>query len=347
MAVALITGGGSGLGAVLAERLASRGHDLLLVSRDSARAHTAARSLAGRYGVRADVLVTDLATRRGLFRLEALLTGPEAPAVDVLVHDAASEVTVAAGGVPSVDDRQALVDLGVTATMRLTHAALPGMLRRGTGTVLAVGPAPAPGDTGGEPGTVWATAFTASLAATLDGSGVRAAVVRADDRPERALAVLDAEEPAAAPDHPSVLRDLPRRAVGAGVRAARRGAELLSDATREPLMPAAAAPRTGSGPSVPRRDVAAPGCGHAPEELLAGAGAPAAPVRAPSRLPDLPTRPGAGRSTAAASGCGRSTHFVAGSLRTAEQRSRATAAARDRARTRHVSPHGSAVVSGT
>ena len=99
MALALITGGASGIGAALADRLAARGHDLLLVTRDPGRMHPAARELSGRYGVRADVLTADLATRHGLFRLEALLSGPEAPAVDVLVHDAVSEIAGPGAGV--------------------------------------------------------------------------------------------------------------------------------------------------------------------------------------------------------------------------------------------------------
>lgn len=342
--MALLTGGGSGIGAVLAERLASRGHDLLLVSRDADRAHPAAVALAGRHGVRVDVLVADLATRHGLFRLEALLSGPEALAVDVLVHDAVPDA-----GTGSVDDLQTAIDLGVTAPMRLTHAALPGMRRRGRGTIVTVARPAAPAPVHGVPGTEWAAAFTASLAPALEGSGVRAVLVRSEDPPDRALAAVDGTDPASG-RRGAPLRGLSRRAVEAGARAARRGAELFSDATRRPLMPPAGAAAAPVSAGAPRRPLPAPGCGRppAPEELLAGTSVAGrtGPVRAPSRLPDLPVRPGAGRATAAASGCGRSAHYLAGPLRTAEQRARATAAARDRTRTRHGSPHGAAAVSG-
>ena len=64
---------------------------LLLVTRDPERVAPTARELAARYGIRADVLLADLGTRHGLFRLEAFLAGPEAPAVDVLVHDALAD----------------------------------------------------------------------------------------------------------------------------------------------------------------------------------------------------------------------------------------------------------------
>lgn len=355
MALALITGGASGIGAALADRLAARGHDLLLVTRDPGRMHPAARELSGRYGVRADVLTADLATRHGLFRLEALLSGPEAPAVDVLVHDAVSEIAGPGAGVRelagsevAVDCEQDRIDLGVTATMRLTHAVLSGMLRRGSGAVVAIG---APSGPGGEPVTAWAVSFVSALATTLGGTGVRALAVRPDGRPqwtrseaEAVLADLDAGRTVSLPGAgPGALRGLPRRAVQAGVRAARRSAELVSDATRGPLVPPTAAPAPpepvahGPVPSATRRPVPAPGCGRTPVEILTDGDA--GPVRLPSRLPDLPARPDAGHRVVATAGCGRSAHYVGGAPRTAEQRARARAsaeaAAHGRARRRH------------
>ncbi len=91
MPLALITGGSAGLGAAFADRLAGRGHDLLLVARDAERLAATAREISTRHGVRVDVLATDLSQRHGLFRLEALLSGPEGLAVDVLVNNAAME----------------------------------------------------------------------------------------------------------------------------------------------------------------------------------------------------------------------------------------------------------------
>ncbi|WP_308817390.1 SDR family NAD(P)-dependent oxidoreductase [Pseudonocardia alni] len=213
--MALITGGGTGLGAALADRLAARGHDLLLVTRDPERVAPTARELAARYGIRADVLLADLGTRHGLFRLEAFLAGPEAPAVDVLVHDALAD---AAGAAP--DAGRASVDLGMTATMRLTHAALPGMLRRGTGGIVAIG--------GDERSAAWAVSFVTSLAPTLTGD-VHVAAVRGDDRPEwtadaadAVLDDLDAGLVVSAPQSGPARPGPARRAVAAGVRAARR-----------------------------------------------------------------------------------------------------------------------------
>ena len=92
MTLALITGGSAGIGAAFADRLASHGHDLILVARGELRLNAMARVLAARHGVRVDTFVTDLADRHGLFRLEALLGGPEGLAVDVLVNNGKSVV---------------------------------------------------------------------------------------------------------------------------------------------------------------------------------------------------------------------------------------------------------------
>ncbi|MEQ3552185.1 SDR family NAD(P)-dependent oxidoreductase [Pseudonocardia nematodicida] len=291
MALALITGGGTGIGAVLADRLASRGHDLLLVTRDPGAAYATAGTVAGRYGVRTDVLVADLATRHGLLRVEALLSGATAPAVDVLVHDAVAE----APGVASVhaEEQQARIDLGVTATMRLTHAALPGMLARGEGAIVVTGGSPAPAD---RPAAEWAQSFVAALAPTLAGTGVRARTAGSGDgypgtieRVETLLSELDAGQCPAASGRPG-LRGLSRRVLGTGARAARRGAELLADATRGPLLPTtASSPAAGATPAVPA-PTAAP-VPEAPSVVPTAGPRPAGSGVLPSRAPAHPRRP--------------------------------------------------------
>ena len=53
---ALITGASAGIGATYAERLARRGHDLLLVARDAQRLESMAGRLSQEYGVQVEVL---------------------------------------------------------------------------------------------------------------------------------------------------------------------------------------------------------------------------------------------------------------------------------------------------
>jgi hypothetical protein len=217
----------------------------------------------------------------------------------------------------------------MTATMRLTHAALPGMLRRGTGGIVAIG--------GDERSATWAVSFVTSLAPTLTGD-VHVVAVRGDDRPEwtadaadAVLDDLDAGLVVSAPQSGPARPGPARRAVAAGVRAARRGVELFADATWEPTGAAAVATPAAAIPAAPSAT---------PEELLGGAG-----HREPSRLPDLPSRPGAGRAVVAAGDCGR--HWAAGPVRTAAQRARASAAARDRSRGHQVSAYMTSTVTSS
>ena len=84
--VALVTGASSGIGATYAERLASVGHDLVLVARRADRLEALAERLRERHGVLARILVADLSEDRGI---EAVTSSIERePELAVLVNDA-------------------------------------------------------------------------------------------------------------------------------------------------------------------------------------------------------------------------------------------------------------------
>jgi len=131
--VALVTGPTSGLGLSFARLLAERGYDLVLVSRDQQRLDQLATEL--RQGGRVDVeaFTADLTTRDGMALVEARLAG----GVDLLVNNAGFGLK---GGLldNSVDDEQRMLDILVTAVLRLTHAALGPMVERGSGSVINV-----------------------------------------------------------------------------------------------------------------------------------------------------------------------------------------------------------------
>ncbi len=170
---ALVTGASAGLGAELARQLAARGTALVLVARDGARLEELAGRLRSAYGVPVQVLPADLVDPAGLGVVEERLRDAAEP-VDLLVNNAGLGVRSAfAEG--DVADQERLLDLNVRAVLRLSGAAVPGMVGRGRGAVLNVSSVAGwlPFGTYGA-SKAWVTTFTEGLAAELRGSGVTA-----------------------------------------------------------------------------------------------------------------------------------------------------------------------------
>ena len=134
--IALITGPTAGIGLSFAHQLAASGHDLVLVSRTRERLEKLAAEVRERYGVEAEVLVADLGNRAELAPVEARLADPARP-VDLLVNNAGFGLKEKFLD-NTVEQEQYLLDVLVTAVLRLTHAAVGPMLQRGSGAVVNV-----------------------------------------------------------------------------------------------------------------------------------------------------------------------------------------------------------------
>jgi len=130
---ALITGASSGIGATYADRLARRGHDLVLVARDQARMEALATRLRREANVAVDILPADLTVSADLARVEARLR--EDRRIGLLVNNAGA----AAHGSfsePDLDALEQLIRLNVTALTRLAGAAVPQFLAKGEGAII-------------------------------------------------------------------------------------------------------------------------------------------------------------------------------------------------------------------
>jgi len=171
MTTALVTGATAGIGAEFARQLAARGDDLVLVARDRDRLQSYADELGARHRVRCEVLAADLSDRAQLRLVEERLADVARP-VDLLVNNAGFGVNQHfVGG--DVEAEQSMIDVLVVAVMRLTHAALPGMLGRGTGGVINVSSV-ASFIAGGSYSAAksWCTVFSESVDRSLAGTGV-------------------------------------------------------------------------------------------------------------------------------------------------------------------------------
>lgn len=175
---ALITGASTGIGAIYADRLAKRGHDVILVARNKARLGSLARRLSNDTGHRVETVEADLTSPTDLRRVENILrTNTD---ITVLVNNAgvgATDPLVAS----DVDKMEDMIHLNVTAPTRLAYAVVPGFVTRGTGTIInissivAIAPERLNGVYGGTKAFV--LAFTQSLVHELADKGIRAQAV--------------------------------------------------------------------------------------------------------------------------------------------------------------------------
>ncbi len=133
---ALITGATAGIGHEYAVQLAARGDDLVLVARNGARLEEVAEELRRAHQVEVEVLVADLSDRADLARVEARLADHDHP-IDLLVNNAGFGLKKRFLD-NTADEETEMLEVLVTAVLRLTHAALGAMAERGHGGIINV-----------------------------------------------------------------------------------------------------------------------------------------------------------------------------------------------------------------
>jgi hypothetical protein len=133
---ALVTGASSGIGRAVAVRLAADGSNLVVVARRKDRLVELADELTSRHGVTVEILVADVTDPKQLAEVEERLRSG-APPVDLLVNNAGRGGQGAFADIP-IDWQDEQIRLNVLAPVRLSHAALAGMVARGRGGILNV-----------------------------------------------------------------------------------------------------------------------------------------------------------------------------------------------------------------
>ncbi|HCF3279242.1 SDR family NAD(P)-dependent oxidoreductase [Pseudomonas aeruginosa] len=133
---ALITGASTGIGATYAERLAQRGHDLVLVARDKARLDALAQRLRGEHQVAIDVLQADLTNQADLATVEARLR--DDARIDILINNAGMAQS---GGFEqqTAESIERLITLNTTVPTRLAAAVAPRFVQAGAGSIVNIG----------------------------------------------------------------------------------------------------------------------------------------------------------------------------------------------------------------
>jgi hypothetical protein len=168
---AFITGATSGIGAAFVRRLAADGFDLVLLARDAERLERTAEQVRAEHGVAAEVLVADLTTDDGLATAEAR-AADSVHRVDLLVNNAGFSINARFPNA-GIARETALLRIHCEAVLRLTQAALPGMIERRRGGVINVASVAAFLTRGTySAAKAWTVSFSQSVRQEIAGSGV-------------------------------------------------------------------------------------------------------------------------------------------------------------------------------
>src|SRR5471032_339936 len=171
--IVFITGATAGFGAAMARTFVQNGHKVLISGRRADRL----QALSAELGAAARPVVLDVTDKASI---KGALDGlpAEWAQIDVLINNAGLALGVTPAHESSLDDWDTMIATNCSGLVAMTRAILPGMVARGSGTVINLGSVA--GDTPYPGGNVYGATkafveqFTLNLRADLVGTGVRA-----------------------------------------------------------------------------------------------------------------------------------------------------------------------------
>ncbi len=133
---ALITGASAGFGEACAKKFALNGWRLILAARREERL----RDLAEQLRLETEVHISALDVRSHYAVTSFISSLPyEFKEIDLLVNNAGLALGLEPAHEAKMDNWESMVDTNIKGLMYLTHAVLPGMVRRNTGHVINIG----------------------------------------------------------------------------------------------------------------------------------------------------------------------------------------------------------------
>lgn len=171
--IVLITGATSGFGAEMARKFVQCGHKVIATGRRKDRLEGLAAELGSAF------LPVAMDVRDKASINSALASLPPAwQAIDVLINNAGLALGIEPAQKASLEEWETMIATNCTGLVTITHALLPAMVARGSGTIINIGSVagtyPYPGGNVYGATKAFVDQFTMNLRADLVGTGVRA-----------------------------------------------------------------------------------------------------------------------------------------------------------------------------
>jgi NAD(P)-dependent dehydrogenase (short-subunit alcohol dehydrogenase family) len=169
--VALITGGGRGIGQAIARAYAAEGAMLALAARTDAELRSTAEAIRSEFGSEVTTVITDVREREQVENAVSHTVG-RFGTIDVIVNNAGNTGEI--GPLWKLDpERWAnVISVHVLGTFYGCRAVIPGMLERGLGRIVNMAGVGGPNDTSYDAAKTAIVNMTENLSVELAGTGI-------------------------------------------------------------------------------------------------------------------------------------------------------------------------------